>query len=74
MSPLPVPQASNSALVANLERHAHQARGAYTEATERALRSDTAIFTGWCTARGLVPLPAAASYPPSRNVENRKTG
>ena len=44
----------------NLERHADYARGAYATNTERALRADVAIFTGWCAAAGLTPLPAAA--------------
>ena len=26
--------------------------------TERALRADTAVFTDWCSASGLAPLPA----------------
>jgi site-specific recombinase XerD len=30
------------------------------EATRRAYRSDFAIFTAWCRARGLSPLPATA--------------
>ncbi len=45
-------------VLANLERHAEQARGAYAEATERALKSDTAIWTAWCVREGFTPLPA----------------
>ncbi len=44
----------------NLERHADYARGAYASNTERALRADVAIFSGWCAAAGLSPLPATA--------------
>ena len=42
-----------------LAQHAHAARGAYSQNTERALRADVAVFTGWCSAAGLVSLPAA---------------
>lgn len=42
-----------------LAQHAHAARGAYAPNTERALRADVAIFTGWCVAAGLAALPAA---------------
>jgi site-specific recombinase XerD len=47
-------------LAKRLARHAHAARGAYSSNTERALRSDTAIFTAWCEERGAESLPAAA--------------
>ena len=36
------------------------ARGAFSENTERAVRSDVEIFTDWCKARGLRALPASA--------------
>ena len=42
-----------------LAQHAHAARGAYSQNTERALRADVAVFTGWCVAAGLASLPAA---------------
>lgn len=45
-------------LVAALAQHAHQARGAFSANTERALRADTAIFTGWCSDQGRASLPA----------------
>lgn len=43
----------------NLERHADYARGAHATNTERALRADVAIFSGWCTDVALSPLPAS---------------
>ncbi len=49
---------SDDAIAAALAHHAHAARGAYAANTERALRADTAIFTGWCAAAGLASLPA----------------
>ena len=62
LSPLPAPgpdaMAEETAL-ANLARHAEQARGAYAPNTERALRADVASFTGWCAAAGLTSLPAS---------------
>jgi integrase len=42
-----------------LAQHAHAARGAYAPNTERALRADVAVFTGWCVAAGLASLPAS---------------
>lgn len=42
-----------------LAQHAQAAKGAYAPNTERALRADVAVFTGWCVAAGLVSLPAA---------------
>lgn len=42
-----------------LARHAHAARGAYAPNTERALRADIAVFTGWCVAAGLASLSAS---------------
>ena len=35
------------------------ARGAFSANTERALRSDLAIYGGWCAAQGLSALPAS---------------
>lgn len=43
-----------------LARYAAASRGAFARNTERAIQADTAIFTGWCSARNLVALPAAA--------------
>jgi len=45
--------------IANLERYAAAARGAFAGNTERALRADTAIFAAWCGANGRAALPAA---------------
>lgn len=53
--------APDAGLVASLEAHASQARGAYSSNTERALRADIVIFTGWCDAAGLAHLPASAA-------------
>jgi integrase len=44
-----------------LAQHAHAARGAYAANTERALRADVAVFSGWCVAAGRVALPASAA-------------
>ncbi|MGI4802959.1 MAG: tyrosine-type recombinase/integrase [Janthinobacterium lividum] len=44
-----------------LAQHAHAARGAYSLNTERALRADVTVFTGWCVAAELGSLPAAPS-------------
>ncbi len=49
---------SDDAIATALAQHAHAARGAYAANTERALRADTAVFTGWCAAAGLASLPA----------------
>ena len=42
-----------------LAQHAHAARGAYSQNTERALRADVAVFTGWCVTAWRLSLPAA---------------
>lgn len=39
---------------------AASARGALAENTERAMRSDLAIYSAWCGARGVPALPASA--------------
>ncbi len=49
---------TDAAIAAALDRHAHDARGAYAVNTTRALRADTAVFTAWCSAAGLAALPA----------------
>ena len=41
-----------------LERLVRAAVGAFSASTERALRSDLAIFAAWCAERGKRPLPA----------------
>lgn len=42
-----------------LSAYLKDARGAFSENTERAVRSDVEIFTDWCAARGLSALPAS---------------
>ena len=42
------------------EACAESARGALSANTERAVRSDLAIYSAWCTARGVPALPASA--------------
>ncbi len=45
--------------LARLTAYQDAARGAYASATEDALRSDSAVFTGWCASAGASVLPAA---------------
>ena len=42
------------------EACAESARGALSANTERAVRSDLAIYSAWCTERGVAALPASA--------------
>ena len=46
------------ALAEQLGQFVRAARGAFSNSTERALRSDLAIFAEWCAERGERPLPA----------------
>lgn len=60
---LPVPANTNvpvsqNDLAVRLARHAEQARGAFSAATERAIRADSAIYSAWCVDAGVEPLPA----------------
>jgi site-specific recombinase XerD len=55
-----VPAEIEAGALANLERHADAARGAYSGNTERALRADIAIYTAWCSGVGRAALPASA--------------
>ena len=48
----------DSALAGQLERFVRAARGAFSDSTERALRSDLAIYAEWCAGRGERALPA----------------
>jgi integrase len=48
-----------AAALAELRRHADYARGAYATNSERAMRSDVAIFTTWCASEGWQALPAS---------------
>lgn len=49
---------SDDELQARLARYAEQAEGAFSPATERAIRADTAVFGTWCREQGLSSLPA----------------
>ena len=51
---LEVPQAPAD----RLRDYAEAARGAFAPNTERAIRADTAIFSGWCLDAGVPSLPA----------------
>jgi len=55
----PVPAiVAETEITAHLRQHAEAARGAFASNTERALRADVAILTGWCAAEGRQALPA----------------
>ena len=43
-----------------LGRYVRAARGGFSRNTERAIRSDLAIYAGWCAGNGLRALPASA--------------
>ncbi len=45
----------------NLASYRSAAQGAFSAATERALLSDSRVFTEWCSARALVALPVEPS-------------
>ena len=47
-----------AALAERLGQFVRAARGAFSSSTERALRSDLAIYARWCAERGERPLPA----------------
>jgi integrase len=56
----PVPAVvAETEITANLRQHAEAARGAFASNTERALRADVTIFTGWCAGEGRQALPAS---------------
>ena len=46
------------ALEEQLGQFVRAARGVFSDNTERALRSDLAIYAGWCAERGERPVPA----------------
>ena len=46
-------------LVEQLDQLVRAARGAFSANTERALKSDLAIYVGWCAGRGVRALPAS---------------
>ena len=50
---------TGAAIADRLVEHAQDARGAYAPNTERALRADVAIYTGWCASVGHVALPGS---------------
>ena len=56
---VPVAAVTTTAISANLKRHARHAAGAFSPNTERAVRSDTAVFASWCAEHGQVSLPAS---------------
>jgi site-specific recombinase XerD len=49
---------TEAAIWASLRQYAVDARGAFAANTERALRSDIAVFTAWCAQEGHQALPA----------------
>src|SRR5580658_8073045 len=51
---------TDTEITANLRQHAEAARGAFASNTERALRGDVALFTGWCAQEDRQALPASA--------------
>jgi integrase len=50
---------TESEIAANLRHHAEAAHGAFASNTERALRADVAIFTGWCAGEDRQALPTS---------------
>ncbi len=56
MMPCPVP---DTALGQRLATYLKEAHGAFSDNTERAVRSDVEIFTHWCETQGLRALPAS---------------
>ena len=53
------PAEAGQSLADRLAEFVRAARGAFSANTERAVRSDLAIYGAWCAARGLGALPAA---------------
>jgi hypothetical protein len=51
--------AAEAEINANLRHYAEASRGAFASNTERALRVDVMIFTGWCAGEGRQALPAS---------------
>ncbi len=45
-------------ITTKLEDYADQAEGAFAEATQRAIQSDTKLFATWCADNGVMSLPA----------------
>ena len=57
---VPGPAETRQRLVEQLADFILAARGAFSANTERAVRSDLAVYGAWCAARGERALPAAA--------------
>ena len=57
----PVPASAGRTDRDPLDACAVTARGALSANTERAMRSDLAIYAAWCAARGVSALPASAA-------------
>jgi integrase len=49
---------AEAAALASIATYVEDARGSLASNTERAIRADTALFTGWCVSAGLPALPA----------------
>ena len=56
---MPAVTDTNREIIANLRQHFEYARGAFAGNTQRALRADVAVFTGWCIQEGRQALPAS---------------
>ncbi len=63
LPPLPIAQSSEAQarqqIEDNLRKFARAVAGPLSDNTARALKADTAIFTGWCAEQGREPLPAS---------------
>ena len=50
---------ADRAISDSLRRHAEAARGAFATNTERALRADVVVFSGWCAEADRQAMPAS---------------
>lgn len=50
---------SNGEIEARLAAYTALSSGAFSKNTERAVRADLAVFTGWCTEHGVASCPAS---------------
>jgi site-specific recombinase XerD len=71
---LPPQAGSPVAYVEALDLADDFAKASKSAATQRAYRSDAAIFAAWCLARGLAPLPAAADTVAAFLADQAATG
>ena len=55
----PGPAEAGEGVADRLADFVRAARGAFSANTERAVRSDLAVWGAWCAARGVCALPAA---------------